>query len=193
MRCHRLPRARGRWPRSGRMRSPRSGKCPDIASLREGAEMPPSLREVARRVSCKRRHGGGECGEGRTPSVSLRSTAPSEREPKASLFEGCGTARLMQAPSRRGRMRRGEDSLSLASLDSSLREGASKPSPRSRKCPDIASLREGAEMPPSLREVARRVSCKRHDGGGRMRRGEDSLSHAMLDSSLREGAKSLPL
>ena len=47
-------------------------------------------------------------------------------------------------------------------------------------------------MPPSLREVAWRVPRKRHDGGGRMRKGEDSLSLASLDSSLREGAE-MPL
>ena len=55
------------------------------------------------------------------------------------------------------------------------------------------SLREGAEMPPSLREVAWRVPRKRHDGGSHLWKGEDSLSLAMLDSSLREGAKSLLL
>ena len=66
---------------------------------------------------------------------------------------------------------KGEDSLSLASLDS--------------------SLKEGAKMPPSLREVAWRVPRKRHDGGSLLSEGEDSLSLALLDSSLREGAKSL--
>ena len=74
---------------------------------------------------------------------------------------------------KRKRPKEGEDSLSLASLDS--------------------SLREGAEMPPSLREVAWRVPRKRHDGGSHLWKGEDSLSLAMLDSSLREGAKSLLL
>ena len=51
-----------------------------------------------------------------------------------------------------------------------------------------APERGGAEMPPSLREVAWRVSCKRHDGGSYLWRGENSLSLASLDSSLREGA-----
>ena len=73
---------------------------------------------------------------------------------------------------KRKRPKEGEDSLSLASLDS--------------------SLREGAKMPPSMREVAWRVSCKRHDGGSHLSEGEDSLSLASLDSSLREGAEMPP-
>ena len=47
-------------------------------------------------------------------------------------------------------------------------------------------------MPPSLREVAWRVPRKRHDGGSHLWKGEDSLSLAMLDSSLREGAEMPP-
>ena len=47
-------------------------------------------------------------------------------------------------------MRRGENSLSLAVLDS--------------------SLREGAKMPPAMREVSRRVPRKRRDEGSFLRR-----------------------